>query len=322
MCIFYSLAETDLTFFLAIVSLYLIIQNFYTFLTILRLKVAITLFSWCNYASICSSVDCKYKTSPWRREQDIEEKSVFPVWTDKRRSTVFSDRSLMCFQSALSCVRRTPHKPAPRSPQAASTQKSSPLRSCTSLCSRRTALRAGGCMVIAQAYSFSIFDRDAYPSTMGTVCLWSAFSHQKGPCPHNYHSTKRPAYSGCAQDRTHVLFFIYFHPGGKWIFHTHTLHFSPNLNVPRDRSPVRTSSPRQPSGKYHWNQWSPYNLSLLQNQRGTAPPDWAWFLPRFFFFLRSVTDGVLVPCRCCFWLALLGTLHFQRYHWLDCTDTI
>ncbi len=49
---------------------------------------------------------------------------------------------------------------------------------------------------------------------------------------------------------------------------------------PRDRSPVRTSSPRQPSGKDHWNQWSPYNLTLLQleqttgssGQRGTAPP--------------------------------------------------
>ncbi len=49
---------------------------------------------------------------------------------------------------------------------------------------------------------------------------------------------------------------------------------------PRDRSPVRTSSPRQPSGKDHWNQWSPYNLTLLQleqttgssGQRGTMPP--------------------------------------------------
>ncbi len=27
---------------------------------------------------------------------------------------------------------------------------------------------------------------------------------------------------------------------------------------PRDRSPVKTTSPRQPSGKDHWNQWSPY----------------------------------------------------------------
>ncbi len=27
---------------------------------------------------------------------------------------------------------------------------------------------------------------------------------------------------------------------------------------PRDRSPVKTMSPRQPSGKDHWNQWSPY----------------------------------------------------------------
>ncbi len=33
---------------------------------------------------------------------------------------------------------------------------------------------------------------------------------------------------------------------------------------PRDRSPVRTPSPRQPSGKDHWNQLSPYNLTLQQ----------------------------------------------------------
>ncbi len=34
-------------------------------------------------------------------------------------------------------------------------------------------------------------------------------------------------------------------------------------------------------------------------------PDWAWFLPKFFSPLEkvfSVTDGVLVPCRCHFWL--------------------
>ncbi len=49
---------------------------------------------------------------------------------------------------------------------------------------------------------------------------------------------------------------------------------------PRDRSPVRTSSPRQPSGKDQWDQWSPYTLTLLQleqttgssGQRGTTPP--------------------------------------------------
>ncbi len=73
---------------------------------------------------------------------------------------------------------------------------------------------------------------------------------------------------------------------------------------PRDRSPVRTSSPRQPSGKDHWNQWSPYNLTLLQlekttglsGQRATGPPTEPGFSQ--VLFLRSVTDGVLVPCRC------------------------
>ncbi len=78
---------------------------------------------------------------------------------------------------------------------------------------------------------------------------------------------------------------------------------------PRDRSPVRTSLPRQPSRKDHWNQWSPYNLILLQleqttgstGQSGTGPPTEPGFSQGF--FLRSVTDGVLVPCRCRLWLA-------------------
>ncbi len=59
---------------------------------------------------------------------------------------------------------------------------------------------------------------------------------------------------------------------------------------PRDWSPVRTPSPRQPSGKDHWNQLSPYNLTLQQLELNwwvvwpeeKWPPDWAWFLPRFF----------------------------------------
>ncbi len=74
--------------------------------------------------------------------------------------------------------------------------------------------------------------------------------------------------------------------------------------------------------------WSPYNLTLLQleqttgssGQRGTGPPTEPGFSQGF--FLRSITDGVLVPCRCCLLLAYFGTLHLQRYHRLDCTDTI
>ncbi len=71
----------------------------------------------------------------------------------------------------------------------------------------------------------------------------------------------------------------------------------------RDRSPVRTPSPRQPSGKHHWNQWSPYNLTLgswnkllvrLAGGELALPTE-----PRF--FLRSVTNGVflgLSPLAC------------------------
>ncbi len=54
---------------------------------------------------------------------------------------------------------------------------------------------------------------------------------------------------------------------------------NPSEMSPRDRSPVRTSSPRQPSGKDPWNQWTTYTLTLLQleqttdlsGQRGTGP---------------------------------------------------
>jgi len=78
---------------------------------------------------------------------------------------------------------------------------------------------------------------------------------------------------------------------------------------PGDRSSVRTSSPRQPSGKDHWNQWSPYNPTFLQfeqttgssGQRGTGPPIEPGFSQGF--FVRSVTDGVLVPSHCRLWLA-------------------
>ncbi len=48
---------------------------------------------------------------------------------------------------------------------------------------------------------------------------------------------------------------------------------------PRDRCPVKTPSPRHPSGKDPWNQWTTYTLTLLQleqttgssGRRGTGP---------------------------------------------------
>ncbi len=78
---------------------------------------------------------------------------------------------------------------------------------------------------------------------------------------------------------------------------------------PRGRFSVRTSSPRQPSGKDHWNQWSLYTLTLLQleqttdlsGQRGTGPLTEPDFSQSFFF--HSVTDEVLDPCHCHLWLA-------------------
>ncbi len=78
---------------------------------------------------------------------------------------------------------------------------------------------------------------------------------------------------------------------------------------PRDRSPVRNSSPRQPSGKDPWNQLSPYTLTLLQleqttgssGRRGTGPPTEPGFFQGFFsilslmefWFLAVVASGLL-----------------------------
>ncbi len=89
---------------------------------------------------------------------------------------------------------------------------------------------------------------------------------------------------------------------------------------PRDRSPVRTPSPRQPLGKHHWNQLRPYNLTFLKleqtngssGQRGTGPQTEPGFSKGFlsilspmeFWFLAAVASGLLS----------LGTLNFQRYH--------
>ncbi len=70
---------------------------------------------------------------------------------------------------------------------------------------------------------------------------------------------------------------------------------------PRDRSPVKTLSPRRPSGQDHGNQMSPLHNLILQQPAGSsgkkrnAPPTEPGF--SHVFFLHSVTDGVLVPCR-------------------------
>ncbi len=92
---------------------------------------------------------------------------------------------------------------------------------------------------------------------------------------------------------------------------------------PRDRSPVRTSSPRHPSGKDHWNQWSPYTLTLLQleqttdssGQRGTAPPTEPGFSQGFFSVLSPMAFSFLPlsPLAC-----LVGDTSFpaQSSTWL------
>ncbi len=106
---------------------------------------------------------------------------------------------------------------------------------------------------------------------------------------------------------------------------------------PRDRSPMRTSSPRQPSGKDHWNQLSPYNLTLLQleqtagssGQRRTGPPTEPGFSlgffsilsPMEFWFLAVVSSGLLswdtsFPAISSTWL------HRFYLNWTELDDAI
>ncbi len=92
---------------------------------------------------------------------------------------------------------------------------------------------------------------------------------------------------------------------------------------PRDRSPVRTSSPRHPSGKDPRNQWTTYTLTLLQLEqttgssgwRGTGPPTEPGFSQGFFSILSpmSFRSLPLSPLAC-----LVGDTSFpaQSSTWL------
>ncbi len=94
--------------------------------------------------------------------------------------------------------------------------------------------------------------------------------------------------------------------------------WSPNYRV---RTPVRTPSPRQPSGKDHWNQWSPYNLTLLQleqttgssGRRGTAPPTEPGFSQGFFSVLSPMEFGFLAAVAS----GLLSWGHFISSNIID-----
>ncbi len=109
---------------------------------------------------------------------------------------------------------------------------------------------------------------------------------------------------------------------------------------PRDRSPVRTPSLRRPSGKDHWNQWTTYNLTLLQleetaglsGRRGTAPPPPRLSLvsPKVFspFCHRWSFDSLpLSPLACLVgetsFPAISSTLlHWYYLNWTELDDAI
>ncbi len=106
---------------------------------------------------------------------------------------------------------------------------------------------------------------------------------------------------------------------------------------PRDRSPVRTSSPRHLSGKDPWNQWTTYTLTLLQleqttdssGRRGTGPPTEPGFSQGFFsilspmefWFLAAVASGFLswghfIPAKSSTWL------HRYYLNWTELDNAI
>ncbi len=108
---------------------------------------------------------------------------------------------------------------------------------------------------------------------------------------------------------------------------------------PRDRSPVRNSSPRQSSGKDHWNQRTPYNLTLLQleqttgssGRRGTGPaPRLSLVSPKVFSpFCHRWSFGSL-PLSPLAWLVgessfpakSLTWLHRYYLNWSELDDAI
>ncbi len=104
----------------------------------------------------------------------------------------------------------------------------------------------------------------------------------------------------------------------------------------RDRSPVRTSSSRQPSGKDPWNSGA-LTLTLLQleqtsgssGRRGTAPPTEPGFSQGFFsvltlmefWFLAAVASGLL-SWDTSFPAISLTWLHRYYLNWTDLDDAI
>ncbi len=95
---------------------------------------------------------------------------------------------------------------------------------------------------------------------------------------------------------------------------------------PRAR-PQWGPSPRQPSGKGPQQPLWASNLDLQQLELNCCvvwpeekwtPPDWVWFLPRFFSPVLS-TNGVLVPCRWAPLACLVGDTSFPAISstWLN-----
>ncbi len=101
-----------------------------------------------------------------------------------------------------------------------------------------------------------------------------------------------------------------------------------HVDEPQRQIPSEDPSPRQPSGKDPWNQWSSYNLTLLQleqttgssGQRGTAPPTEPGFSQGFFSVLSPMEFLFLAVVAS----GLLSWGHFISSNIIDlnCTDII
>ncbi len=74
------------------------------------------------------------------------------------------------------------------------------------------------------------------------------------------------------------------------------------LDEPQRQIPSEDLVSRRPSGHDLGNQVSPQHKLLVRLARGEMAPRLSLVSPMV-FFLHSVTDGVLVPCRCRLWHA-------------------
>ncbi len=142
-----------------------------------------------------------------------------------------------------------------------------------------------------------------------TWLFWLSLSCPDGQCSHQIQSVSRSDGGSAPRDKTSAETRT---PG--WAPETDPQWGPRHLDIHRENT-TGTSGALKIWLCCSWNEL------LVRLAGGELPPRLSLVSTKG-VFLHSVTDGVFVPCRCRLWLAQLGTLHFQWYHRLDCTDII